>query len=173
IGEGIAGFLGFSYTQGIPEDAVADMSVLGRTLRLAGSRLARSNRVADTAIVWCPEYLYTPYDSRRYGFERDVRNVIERDVPALATLLIRAGLAFDLLDTDVAQPGDYDSYPTIWLVAADVLPRSTQNALARYVRRGGRLICWPAPPLLDENYGPCTILRDQLYNAPLGPFYPA
>jgi hypothetical protein len=171
LGEGVSGFVGFSYTQGIPEDAVADMGVLGRTLRLAGPRLARFDRVADTAIVWCPEYLYTPYDSTRYGFDRDVRNVIERDIPALATLLIRAGLSFDLLDTDVARAGDYDRYPTVWLVAADVLPRAQQAAVIRYVRRGGRLVCWPAPPTLDENYAPCTLLRDALYNERLGAAY--
>jgi hypothetical protein len=168
LGEGVSGFVGFSYTQGIPESSVGDMSVLGRTLRLAGPRLARFDRVADTAIVWCPEYLYAPYDSTRYGFQRDVRNVIERDIPALATLLIRTGLSFDLLDTDVAQSGDYDRYPSVWLVAADVLPRAQQAALIRYVRRGGRLICWPAPPTLDENYAPCTLLRDTLYTERLG-----
>jgi hypothetical protein len=171
-GEGISGFLGFSYTEGIPDDAVADMSVLGRTLRLAGPRLAQSDRVADTAIVWCPEYLYAPYDSTRYGFQRDVRNVIESDVPALATLLIRAGLAFDLLDTDVAQPQDYASYPTVWLVAADVLPRAAQQALVDYVDNGGRLICWPAPPTLDEDYAPCTTLGDALYRATPASAYP-
>lgn len=172
VGEGISGFLGFSYTEGIPDGAVENMSVLGRALRLAGPRIASSDRVADSAIVWCPEYLYAPYDSTRYGFARDVRNVIERDVPALATLLVRAGIAFDLLDTDVAQPADYERYPTIWLVAADVLPRSCQEALARYVRRGGRLVCWPAPPVLDEDYGPCTVLQDALYPEAPGPAYP-
>ncbi len=172
VGEGISGFLGFSYTEGISDDAIAEMSVLTRALRIAGPRLAESNRVADSAIVWSPEQLYAPYDSTRYGFERDVRNVIERDIPALATLLIRAGLSFDLLDTDVAQAGDYARYPTVWLVAGDVLPRSCQEALVGYVRRGGRLICWPAPPTLDEDYRPCTILRDALYDQALGAVYP-
>jgi hypothetical protein len=172
IGEGMSGFLGFSYTQGVPDEAVEEMGVLGRTLRLAGPRLASSDRVADTAIVWCPEYLYAPYEATKYGFARDVRNAIERDIPALATLLIRAGLAFDLLDTDVAQPEDYERYPTIWLVAADVLPRSCQEALVHYVRRGGRLVCWPEPPGLDEDYEPCTVLRDALYPEALGPAYP-
>jgi hypothetical protein len=163
-GEGISGFLGFSYTQGIDDGDVENMTEFDRAVRFAGSRLARANRVADTAIVWPPEYLYAPYDSDRYGFQRDVRGAIERDIPALATLLIRSGLSFDLLDTDAAQPRDYDRYKSIWLACADVLPRSCQQALVRYVRRGGKLVCWPAPPTLDENYAPCTILRDTLYN---------
>jgi len=172
LGEGIGGFLGFSYTQGIPEDAVAPMRAFTDAVRLAGPRLDQFHRVADAAIVWCPEYLYTPYNSTRYGFARDVRGAIERDIPALATLLIRSGLSFDLLDTGVAQPSDYREYPVIWLASADVLPRRAQVALVDYVRSGGRLVCWPAPPDLDEDYRPCTILRDELYSEPLERFYP-
>ncbi|MGI8863733.1 MAG: beta-galactosidase [Solirubrobacteraceae bacterium] len=171
-GEGISGFLGFTYTDGIAEGDVPDMSVLGRTLRLAGPRLARSERIADTAIIWPPEYLYAPYDSTKYGFGRDLRGAIESDIPALATLLVRAGLAFDLLDTDVTQPSDYARYPTIWLACADSLPRSCQQALVSYVRGGGKLICWPAPPTLDENYAPCMVLHDALYGERLGAAYP-
>ena len=173
LGEGIAGFLGFSYTEGITDDAVSDMRTFTRAVRVAGSRLADFERVADAAIVWCPEHLYAPYDSTRYGFGRDVRNLAERDAPALATLLIRAGISFDLIDTDVARAGDYHRYPAIWLAACDVLPRSCQEALVAYVRAGGRLICWPAPPTLDEDYRPCTILRDALYPEPAGEFHPA
>lgn len=173
LGEGVTGFLGFSYTQGISDDAIPEMHVLARALRLAGSRIARSDRVADCAIVWPTEYLYAPYDATRYGFERDVRNVIERDIPALATLLIRAGLAFDLLDTDAAQAPDYSRYATIWLVAADPLPRSAQDALVAYVHGGGRLICWPAPPFLDEDYQPYAALADALYPDAPAATYPA
>jgi hypothetical protein len=171
LGEGIKGFLGFSYTEGIPDGAVNDMAVLGRTLRLAGDRVTRSDRVADCAIVWPVEHLYAPYHADRWGFQHDVRNVIERDIPALATLLIRAGLAFDLLDTDVARLPDLRRYPTVWLVTGDVLPRAMQSALVSYVRAGGRLICWPGPPVLDEDYAACTILRDAVFDAPLGRWY--
>ena len=172
LGEGITGFLGFTYTTGIDEASVAGMRAFDSTLTTAGARLIESERVADTAIIWPTEYLYAPYHSTSYGFERDVRGAIERDIPALALLLVRAGLAFDLLDTDAAQPPDYLRYPTIWLACADVLPRATQLALIAYVRHGGHLICWPAPPTLDENYEPCTLLRDQLYPEPLAASHP-
>jgi beta-galactosidase len=163
VGEGIAGGLVFTYTDGVPDDAIAPLGLLGRTIRTAGTRLAHVNRRADTAVVWTPELTYAPYGSDRYGFSYDVRRVIERDVPALATLLIRAGLAFDLLDTDAASSDDYTAYPTIWLVGADLLPRRTQADLVRYVEAGGRLICWPAPPTLDESLEPCTLLAEALY----------
>lgn len=163
IGEGLAGGLQFTYTDGVPEDGFEEIARLGRTIRAAGERLTMTRRRVDTAIVWCPNLLYAPYQSQRYGFQRDVRGVAERDIPALATAMIRAGMAFDLLDTDVAQRADYRAYPTVWLVASDILPRSAQEDLVAYVRSGGRLICWPAPPSLDENLDPCTILADHLF----------
>jgi hypothetical protein len=173
LGEGIKGFLGFSYTEGIPDDAVDEMAVLGHALRLAGVRVTAADRVADCAIVWPVEHLYAPYHADRYGFEHDIRNVIERDIPSLATLLIRAGLAFDLLDTDVARAADMERYPSVWLVCGDVLPRSMQLALVRYVHGGGRLICWPGPPALDADYRECTVLRDALFPERLLARYPA
>lgn len=172
FGEGMGGALGFTYTDGIPDDAVTDLTRIGKTIHTAGPRLGETRRRADTAIVWCPELFYAPYGADRYGFGRDVRRVAERDVPALATMLIRSGLAFDLLDTDVAQTGDYRAYPTIWLVASDVLPRRCQADLVRYVRSGGRLICWPAPPTLDEHLDSCTILADALFHESRATFYP-
>src|SRR5947209_3415182 len=163
IGEGIAGGLIFTYTDGVPDDAVSALAPLGRTIRAAGDRLAHVRRRADTAIVWTPQLTYAPYGADRYGFKHDVRRVIERDVPALATVLIRSGLSFDLLDTDVAQTADYTMYQTIWLVGAELLPHRAQADLVTYVERAGRLICWPDPPALDENLDPCTLLADQLY----------
>jgi Glycosyl hydrolases family 35 len=173
FGEGLAGGLQFTYTDGVSEDGFQEMARLGRTIRAAGERLVDTRRRVDTAIVWCPAQLYAPYQSQRYGFERDVRGVAERDIPALATALIRAGLAFDLLDTDVAQAADYLPYPTIWLVASDVLPRAAQENLVAYVESGGRLICWPAPPSLDERLKPCTVLADYLFTERKARFYSA
>jgi hypothetical protein len=38
------------------------------------------------------------------------------------------------------------------------------------VRAGGRLVCWPAPPSLDEDLRRCTILADACYDEPLARF---
>lgn len=171
LGEGLGGGLQFTYTDGVPEDGFQEIARFGRTIRAAGKRLTATRRRVDTAIVWCPNLLYAPYNSQRYGFQRDVRGVAERDIPALATAMIRSGLAFDLLDTDVAQAADYRPYPTIWLVASDLLPRSAQESLVAYVESGGRLICWPAPPSLDEHIEPCTVLADQLFPESPDRFY--
>ena len=164
FGEGMAGGLQFTYTDGGPDAGFGELARLGKTVHAAGERLAVTERRVDTAIVWCPDQLFAPYDSQRYGFNRDVRGVAERDVPALATMLTRSGLAFDMLDTQVAQAGDYRGYRTVWLVASDVLPRSAQENLVSYVAQGGRLVCWPEPPTLDEELRPCSVLADALFS---------
>jgi hypothetical protein len=165
IGEGIIGGIPFNYTDGIADGDVAERGRLGRTLAAAGPRLTRARRRADVAIVWDNSLTRLPYDSQRWGLGVDVRRVIEQHVPALATLLLRAGLAFDLLDVEAAAPEDFDpgAYRAIFLAAAEILPRAAQLSLIAYVRRGGRLVCWPAPPTLDERLEPCTALAEALY----------
>jgi len=171
IGEGMHGTLAFTYTDGVIDGTVDAMSRIGRALHTAGARLARGKRRADTAVVWCPQLFHAPYNSTNFGFERDVRRIAERHLPALASLLIRAGLAFDLVDTDVATAASYRNYSTIWLVASDILPARAQADLVSYVEAGGKLICWPAPPTLDEHLDPCTTLAEKLFHEPIGAFY--
>jgi hypothetical protein len=174
IGEGILGGIQFNYTDGVTADEVGDHGRLGRALRTAGPLLSGARRRADVAIMWDNSLTRLPYDTQRWGFSSDVRRVIEQHVPALATLLLRAGLAFDLLDVEAARSPDYDPavYPTIFLPAADILPRQAQRNLVAYVRAGGRLVCWPAPPTLDQDLRPCTILADACYPEPRSRFYP-
>jgi hypothetical protein len=165
LGEGIFGGIQFNYTDGVTSGDVADHARLGRALRTAGGLVSRARRRADVAIMWDNSLTRLPYGSQRWGFSTDVRRVIEQHVPALATLLLRSGLAFDLLDVEAAQRSDYDPavYPAIFLAAADILPRGAQRHLVSYVRAGGRLVCWPGPPALDENLGPCPILARACY----------
>jgi len=165
IGEGIIGGIPFDYTDGVADSDVADRRRLGSALRTAGGLLTHARRRADVAVVWDNSLTRAPFDTQRWGFRTDVRRAIEQHVPALATLLLRAGLGFDLLDVEAARPEDVNPsvYPTIFLAATDVLPRATQHNLIAYVRKGGRLVCWPAPPTLDEHLEPCTALSDACY----------
>lgn len=172
LGEGIIGSLQFTYATGVPDDAVASSGLLGQALRTAGPLLTDSTRRADVAIVWDNDLTRAPYGSQRWGFRTDVRAVIERHVPALATLLLRSGYAFDLLDTTAAAPEDYLGYPTIFLAASDIVPRPAQEALVAYVRNGGRLVCWAAPPTLDAYLEPCTVLADACFSERTATFYP-
>jgi len=172
IGEGIVGGISFDYTSGVDDSLVSDRGRLGRTLATAGPLLSAATRRADVAVIWDSSLTHLPYGAQRWGFGADVRRIIENDVPALATLLLRSGLSFDLLDVDAAAPPDFLNYPTIFLAAADVLPRSTQDALVAYVRAGGRLVCWPAPPHLDSDLFACSVLRDACYPERTLSFYP-
>ena len=173
IGEGIVGGISFDYTSGVDDSLVTDRGRLGRTLATAGPLLSSATRRADVAVIWDTSLTHLPYGAQRWGFRVDVRRIIENDVPALATLLLRSGLAFDLVDVEAAEPSDFLSYPTIFLAAADILPRATQDALVGYVRAGGRLVCWPAPPYLDEELFPYSVLRDQCFPEADLDFYPA
>jgi hypothetical protein len=172
LGEGVLGGLQFTYTEGVADGSLATMATLGQTFKAAGPMLAQATRRADVAIVWDQTLCRAPFGSDRWGFSRDVRRVIERHVPALCTLLIRAGFAFDLLDVEAAQAEDLDRYPTIFLAAADICPAAFQTMLADYVERGGRLVTWPAPPVLDENLDPCTTLAERLYPEPVAAHHP-
>lgn len=173
VGEGIIGALGFNYTDGVSDSAVNPSRQLGGALRSAGSWLTEARRRADVAIIWDDTLTRAPYGSRRWGFRTDVRAVIERHLPALATALLRAGYSFDLLDVQVAQPEDFGAYPTILLAAADILPRRIQLALVEYVRAGGRLVCWAGAPGLDHDLRPASVLAEECFPEALDAFYPA
>ena len=116
IGEGIIGGIPFDYTDGVADSDVTDRRRLGSALKTAGGLLTHARRTADVAIVWDNSLTRAPFDSAQWGFRTDVRRTIEQHVPALATLLLRAGLAFDFLDVEAARPEDFDPsvYPTIF-----------------------------------------------------------
>jgi glycosyl hydrolase family 35 len=167
LGEGILGGLQFTYTEGVADGTLGALAPLGRTFATAGPMLSESTRRADVAVVWDQSLCWAPYGSDRWGFATDVRRVIEHHVPALCTLLIRAGYAFDLVDVEAAEAEDLNRYPTIFLASADICPRGFQTMLVDYVRSGGRLVCWPAPPTLDENLQSCTVLGESLFPEPV------
>lgn len=168
LGEGLVGELQFTYTEGVPAGAEAGLALLARTLGTAGGRWAEAQRHADLALVWNPEAAYLPYGTQHYGLPYDARRAFDRDLPALAALAVRAGYSFDLVDVTAATAADYRRYPTLLLAGAATLPAAAQQALVEHVRGGGRLVCYPAPPLLDERGSPCTVLAEQLFDVPLG-----
>jgi len=167
VGEGIYGGLQFTYTEGLTDGTLGEMEPLGRAFQAAGPMLSGSTRRADVALVWDNTLTWAPFGANRWGFANDVRAVIERHVPALATLLIRGGFAFDFVDVNVAQSEDLTQYPTILLGAADIMPAAFQSQLVEYVANGGRLVCMPTPPRLDSELNPCTVLSAALFPEPV------
>lgn len=59
---------------------------------------------------------------------------------------------------------DFTENPTKPLVAASAsfMPAEVQRNLVRFLQNGGRLLIGPLLPSYDENYKPCTILKDFL-----------
>jgi hypothetical protein len=160
LGEGVAGGLQFTYTAGVEDGDEPTLAPVGRMFDVAGPLLGSARRHADVAIVVDQTLCHQPYGTDRWGLSRDGRRVVENHIPALAELLVRAGYAFDVLDPAAALPQDYERYPVILLASADSLARAAQLALVRYLRRGGRLVCWPGPPDRDEWLAPCRVLAD-------------
>jgi hypothetical protein len=163
IGEGIYGGLQFTYVEGVPDGALDVLTVIGQTYEAAGPMLGSATRRADVAVVWDPRQTHLPFGTDRWGFRTDVRSVVEKHMPALVTLLIRAGYSFDFLDTSGAEAADLARYPTIFYAASDVCPSAFQDLLVDYVADGGRLVCWPAPPSFDENLDLCSTLANACF----------
>ncbi|HUC04750.1 MAG TPA: beta-galactosidase [Acidimicrobiales bacterium] len=163
VGEGIYGGLQFTYTEGVVDGTLDVMEPLGRSFQAAGPMLSSATRRADLAVVWDNTLTWAPFGSDAWGFERDVRAVIELHLPAVAALLVRSGFAFDFVDVNVAQPEDLARYPTIVLAAAEVMPAPFQSMLVDYVEGGGRLVCMPAPPAYGSDLTACTTVADALF----------
>ncbi len=53
----------------------------------------------------------------------------------------------------------------LWVAASVCMARSVQERLVKFVSEGGRLLIAPVIPYLDENFRPCTLLRDFLDGA--------
>lgn len=172
-GEGVIGGLQFTYTEGVPDGAGDDLGRLGRVFKVAGRRLADARRRADIALVWDNRLTYFPYDTQARGFATDVNRTVENHVPAAAELLVRAGYAFDLLDVHAAAPADYGAYPVMVLVGTEVMPRKAQDVLVRYVRQGGRLICWPTVPSYDSDLHRYDALARHCFSEPVAAHRPA
>ena len=62
---------------------------------------------------------------------------------------------------------DLLKFKIIFMNGFDWMDRRTQQKLARYVRRGGRLVLTGIVPYLDENMRPCRILQNAVFPASL------
>lgn len=70
------------------------------------------------------------------------------------------GRDYALVDLETADAAELRRYRTITLHSGQFLDRRAQQALAEYVRAGGRLRLSGQPPHLDEYLRPCRILAD-------------
>jgi hypothetical protein len=50
------------------------------------------------------------------------------------------------------------------VTSADMMPRKMQENVVKFIQKGGKTMIVPVVPTVDENYIPCTILKDFLFN---------
>lgn len=51
------------------------------------------------------------------------------------------------------------------IATSECMAASVQERLVRFIQSGGRLLLSPVIPILDENFNPCTVLKEFLGNA--------
>ena len=83
-----------------------------------------------------------------------------------ARTFIKQGVLYGLMASEYS-PGLFDiahgvpetDMPLI-LCGSDVLSESAQKNIVSFLEAGGKLLCMPALPVMDENFEPCGILKD-------------
>jgi len=93
--------------------------------------------------------LFTPADAWRFTLE------------GLITTAFCASLSPQCIDLD-ADNWVADTTTPVLIACAEVMPRAQQHRIVRFLQGGGRLLIGPVLPRLDEDFDPCTVLRDHL-----------
>ncbi len=78
-----------------------------------------------------------------------------RRAQALAQRLVRAGIAFQVIDVDAATPEDLAAYPVLLVPSATLMARATQRKLAVC---SNLVLLGHALPSFDEQLAPCNLL---------------
>jgi beta-galactosidase len=69
---------------------------------------------------------------------------------------------YDISDLENSNVENLLRYKQLWVVTTEFMDANTQKLLADYVKKGGRLILYPAVPTLDLYLNPCAVLQDEL-----------
>jgi beta-galactosidase len=147
-----------------------DLAALPRVCDVAVCRVRDYDRLEKAASLFSPlPPLFTDFvmsaeaacDERALGLSRCVQ--IEHDVQgrAWSTLLDRAGVPFDLTDTDVA--GDrLARYRLLIAPTFEFASRRAQEALLTYAFGGGTLVVGPDVPERDERMADLRVLGERM-----------
>ncbi|MBE3577993.1 MAG: beta-galactosidase [Limnochordales bacterium] len=152
-------------------------------LNRAGADLVQTRGPAEVAIAY-----YAPYNEERVykewgGLpEEAVVRLVGREVeglpagqPAVADAwtstqllmgaLLRTGVEFELVDLSRTSAAELARYKAVVFWSWDYLGRREQEALAGYVKEGGRLLLVGQIPTFDEELRPTAILGDVISRA--------
>jgi beta-galactosidase len=147
-----------------------DLAALPRACDVAVCRVRDYDRLEKAASLFSPlPPLFTDFvmsaeaacDERTLGLSRCVQ--IEHDVQgrAWSTLLDRAGVPFDLTDTDAA--GELLArYRLLIAPTFEFASRGAQETLLRYAENGGTLVVGPDVPERDERMADGRVLGERM-----------
>jgi len=143
----------------------------GELLSTHGTSLSKAKTESELTLA-----IYHPYsvcgsscgDTSQIGFIENVFRSFEYFfVGGLVPLLIKSGIAFDVIDIEDARLEELLEHRVLWVMSMDFMDAQTQRKLANYVKGGGTLILHPITPYLDTEMRPCTILNDEIFRANL------
>lgn len=171
--------------------AYESLQRLSLFLNRAGADLVQTKLPATVAIAY-----YAPYNEERvykeWGKlpEQAVAQLVGREVerlpagqPAVADAwastqllmgaMFRTGVEFELVDLSRASSADLARYKAVIFWSWDYLGRREQEALAGYVKEGGRLLLVGQIPTFDEDLQPSRILAEAVMPAKVTVVTPA
>lgn len=118
----------------------------------SAQRLTSVNVAYENELFRSEYFGYNGVKHGQYGTVRFIRN-------GMLYMLMTSGYSPAL--TDISRTVPNTDKPLI-LCTATALSRKAQENVIEFLKRGGKLIIMPTLPELDENYDPCTILKDYI-----------
>ncbi|MDP2943150.1 MAG: beta-galactosidase [Candidatus Omnitrophota bacterium] len=133
----------------------------GEFLKNNGAELADTKNVYDLSVgVYMPyymtEYLHGPLMDKISS----LRDRLFFD--GIGRLLILGGFNFNMIDIERASQAELNKVPYLCVFSLDFMDKTTQQKLAEYVKRGGKLILYYQVPEKDLSLKNETYLRDFL-----------
>ncbi len=133
----------------------------GRFIRKWGTSLAETEKVFDTSLGFYLPYFSTEYFSGPWaGSVEWMRHAYFFD--GIARLLQIAGYNFSFTDLQRATSESLAEQKSLCVFSLEWMDEKTQNLLADYVRRGGKLFIGPRLPTLDLSGKSCKNLIESL-----------
>ncbi len=127
------------------------------------SWLAEADKVSDYYLGLDREYMRSKYyDSgfKEFG-NSEAWNFLNKGLVITSLCASYSPELTDLYDDSLIQKID----KPMLVAASACMAAAIQMRLIQYVKNGGRLLLTPVIPYLDENFNPCTILKEFLEDA--------
>ncbi len=175
------GFYGKTFYYQTPLEANARSTKLYNSIKKVNSFIRKesedlllSKTKADICVGLYKPYFYTELttsqmlrekrlDVEKLGLQYDPRFVREE---LLFNGLLRSfqtlNFQYELKDLENTSLENLLKYKQLWIVTTEFMDAETQQLLATFVKKGGKLIMYPVIPTLDLYLNPCTIIQDEL-----------